>query len=755
MSRAGSSGVQTTGAPPLAPPPWWRRWRTTILAAPLLVALVVGIAEVAEVRKAYRRIEAAAVEQQAETAEALATATRLLVARYTAIAQTAAQVIFAAPAPAGALGPLLARIRHLHPDLEVVAAIDRSGRVVGADPDVAPGLDVSQRSYYLRLLDGDSAFVSDLLYGRLTRSFGIVISAAGREPDGMLRGVVLLGLPAAALARAVEPRPGGDVRLLVVDRSGRLIVHSLRPDLDWAGRDYSGLPLVAEALAGRPVRTSSFASPATGERMLGAMVPVPELGWAVGVFRPVEAVLAPARREQRIVLAKTAVVLALGLSLALLLSTWLSRPIAALAAGVAAIAHGDLGHRVTVRGRHELHWLAEDLNLMAAQLERLVADLEAANRRRDRAVAEAHTERHRLETTLESLPDGVLICDADGVLAVANEAARRLLGCRYVPGLSLRDGPGPQPALRTLAGEALAPEELPLRRALRGERVVERRLAVDVGRGVERYVSMTAVPVIGRGGETLGAVAVVRDVTDEQRLEALRDLFIARASHELRTPLTVVKGHLAFLAKRHAEHDPEAAGLVSVAQRHVDQMAQLIGRLLDTSRLAAGHLELECEPLELDRVVAEAAAQAEPVARNKGVALVSAVEGRLPLVGDRLKLGRVILNLLDNAIKHTPAGGSVRIEGAAVGAAVELRVRDTGAGIPREHLERIFEPFFQVGSATGRRKAAGPGAGLGLTIARRLVELHGGRIWAESDGPGRGSTFVVRLPVVPVESRTT
>src|SRR5581483_8514763 len=99
--------------------------------------------------------------------------------------------------------------------------------------------------------------------------------------------------------------------------------------------------------------------------------------------------------------------------------------------------------------------------------------------------------------------------------------------------------------------------------------------------------------------------------------------------------------------------------------------------------------------------------------------------------------------------KHTPAGGTVLVEGIRSAGQVELRVRDTGEGIPREHLMRIFEPFFQVESADGRRKAARGGAGLGLAIVRQLVELHGGRMWAESEGPGRGSTFVVRLPATP------
>ncbi len=247
------------------------------------------------------------------------------------------------------------------------------------------------------------------------------------------------------------------------------------------------------------------------------------------------------------------------------------------------------------------------------------------------------------------------------------------------------------------------------------------------------------------------AVAIDNAWLYRQAQEAvrIRDDFLARASHELLTPLTVVKGHLAFLARRPRPGGADPAALVATAIRHVDRMTRLLADLLEASRLTTGRLRLQPEPLDLAGVAVEALGQAGPLAHEKGVALVDEVPAGLRLAGDRLKLEQVLVNLLTNAVKHTPAGGTVRVAGSEAGGQVELRVQDTGEGILREHLERIFEPFFQVQSATGQRKAAGGGAGLGLAIARQLVELHGGRIWAESDGSGLGSTFVVRLPAAP------
>ncbi|HEX7125295.1 MAG TPA: ATP-binding protein [Thermodesulfobacteriota bacterium] len=239
----------------------------------------------------------------------------------------------------------------------------------------------------------------------------------------------------------------------------------------------------------------------------------------------------------------------------------------------------------------------------------------------------------------------------------------------------------------------------------------------------------------------------------EEAQEAIRvrDDFLARASHELRTPLTVVKGNLAFFTRGVAP--AEGANLVSAARRHVDQMIRLLNDLLDASRLAAGQLPLDVEAVELAAEVAEVLGQVAPLAQEKGVAILNAVEPGLALVGDRLKIEQILVNLLTNAIKHTPSGGTIRVTGYAAGGELEVRVQDSGAGIPREHLERIFEPFVQITGVSGRPTAARQGAGLGLAIARRLTELHGGRIWAESAGLGCGSTFVLRLPAATGRER--
>ncbi len=226
-----------------------------------------------------------------------------------------------------------------------------------------------------------------------------------------------------------------------------------------------------------------------------------------------------------------------------------------------------------------------------------------------------------------------------------------------------------------------------------------------------------------------------------------REAFLARASHELRTPLTAALGTIQFLKRALAGSLPESPeALIDVIVRNLKVMVALINDLLDASKLASGRESLAVEPIELAAAVHSGVEVVRAGASEKRVGLLIDVGPDLVLLADRLKLEQVLVNLLANAVKFTPAGGVVRVEAERRDAQLILRVTDTGEGIPPELLETIFEPFYQVRPGPGRRIR---GTGLGLTICRQIVTLHGGRIWAESAGPGRGSTFVVQLPLRP------
>jgi signal transduction histidine kinase len=230
-------------------------------------------------------------------------------------------------------------------------------------------------------------------------------------------------------------------------------------------------------------------------------------------------------------------------------------------------------------------------------------------------------------------------------------------------------------------------------------------------------------------------------------LDKLKSDFLSNVSHELRTPLAAIKGFVDNLLDG-------VTGPVAGRQRHylvrvhdnVERLTRMVSDLLDLARIEAGKIELVHGVVDPGEMVAEATEGLRPLARARAIQLELEVAGCPPIWGDPDKVHQVLTNLVSNALKFTPTGGRVTLTaGPAPDRMVRLAVRDTGLGIPPAERERVFDKFYQVGRVDGERP---PGSGLGLTIARHLVELHGGRIWIEDDGSG-GATFVVLLPAAP------
>ncbi len=227
----------------------------------------------------------------------------------------------------------------------------------------------------------------------------------------------------------------------------------------------------------------------------------------------------------------------------------------------------------------------------------------------------------------------------------------------------------------------------------------------------------------------------------------LKDEFLAILSHELRTPLNAVLGYTRML--RLGRLDPaKAAQAVEVVERNGTALKQIVEDVLDVSRIVGGRLRLDIEPVDLAHIVRESCATVAPAAAAKGVRVETVLDGRMPPVsGDADRLQQVVWNLLSNAIKFTPRGGKVQVRLARVNSHVEIVVSDTGRGISEDFLPYVFERFRQADSSFSREHG---GLGLGLAIARQLVELHGGSISAASGGPGQGTTMTVSLPLMIV-----
>lgn len=353
-----------------------------------------------------------------------------------------------------------------------------------------------------------------------------------------------------------------------------------------------------------------------------------------------------------------------------------------------------------------------------------------ALRRALRRSAEAHrAQSARLaqgEAVIRQMSDGILVVTPDGRIGDLNPMAERLFG---VTAAQVRG--------RTLAQGLRHHRVVALWQSCRESRAEQRDLFEIPA--TKRFVQVVATPLDAE--DTPQVLLLLQDLTQVRRLETIRRDFVANLSHELRTPLAALQA-LAETLQGGALEDTQAAR--RFLQRILDEVAalnRLVQDLLDLARLESGRLGLQLSPQAPAELLRQAAERAALAAQEAGVTLhIQAPEDLPPVLADRQRILQVLANLLDNAIRFTPPGGSITLGAAATGPVVRFWVQDTGIGIPPEHLPRIFERFYKVDAARQRR-----GTGLGLAIARHIVEAHQGRIGAESQ-VGQGSRFWFTLP---------
>ena len=358
----------------------------------------------------------------------------------------------------------------------------------------------------------------------------------------------------------------------------------------------------------------------------------------------------------------------------------------------------------------------------------LTNELGAITTRLHERLEELTEGRDRAGQILDALDDGVLLLDGAGRLLIANPAARSWFGLPddLRPGLPLKRVLGvPQvSALAEQAAEARAP-------------VVGNLTLVFPE---PRTLALRAFPLADRG-PTGRIVVTMTDITQRRRLEVLRRDFVANASHELKTPVAAVRA-LAETLLTALPDDPEAGRrFAERIGREAERLDLLTRDLLDLSRVERGALDVE--PVDLVGLVKEVVGGYADRAEERRIKLSTEVEPGVALRGDRAQLGLLLSNLIDNALRYTPAKGAVCVRLNAAESRAVLQVHDTGQGIPAGELSRVFERFYRVDKARTRQTG---GTGLGLAIVRHVAEAHGGTVRVESE-LGRGSTFTVALPV--------
>ena len=363
--------------------------------------------------------------------------------------------------------------------------------------------------------------------------------------------------------------------------------------------------------------------------------------------------------------------------------------------------------------------------------------------------------RARLAAIVDSSDDAIVSKTLEGVITTWNRAAERMFGYTAAEAVGRHITLIIPPERRDEENDVLA-------RLRRGETIDHFETVRQTKDGRRLIISLTVSPIRDATGVIVGASKIARDVTDLKRAEAERALlleeaqaanrakddFLAMFGHELRNPLAAVAAAVDVLALAHTLEDIERPR--TIIKRQVIHLRRLIDDLLDAARIRAGKVVLDRRPINLG----EAVEQALSVAHGVTGAGRHMVETQLDAVGvdaDPVRLDQIILNLLGNAMKYTPAGRRIRVHTFADGHWAILRVEDEGVGIAKEMLPMIFGLFIQAEHTTDRAQG---GLGIGLTLVRTLVELHGGTVTAESPGAGLGSVFTVRLPRVEIAAPT-
>jgi two-component system CheB/CheR fusion protein len=355
-------------------------------------------------------------------------------------------------------------------------------------------------------------------------------------------------------------------------------------------------------------------------------------------------------------------------------------------------------------------------------------------------------ERHLLNSLLATVPDAIYFKDARGRFIRANHAMASRLGLTdpaEAAGKNALELPEQNAAM-----ELHRQDEAVLRSGQAQHYKLEARLRPDHS---QAWDLVTRLPLRDHADKTVGVIAIFRDVTDQKRAEEKiqdgvrrRDQFLAMLSHELRNPLGAMVTATALLkSERGSSH--KSGRFLDILERQSEQMARLLDDLLEASRVTQNKIELKRRVVDLRLVVQDAAESVRALMESRGVRFVAEIDPEpLWVDGDPARLQQIQANLLSNAAKYTPSGGQVLLHAAREGGEAVVHVRDDGAGIPTDMLESIFELFVQSKRTLDR--SAG-GLGVGLTLVRSLVGMHGGTVTVQSEGEGKGSEFVVRFPL--------
>ncbi|WP_404428409.1 ATP-binding protein [Sutcliffiella horikoshii] len=431
---------------------------------------------------------------------------------------------------------------------------------------------------------------------------------------------------------------------------------------------------------------------------------------AVFVYQSLLAVKETTKQTTKLILLAAGFAIFLTTIFAFFLSTRITAPLRNMREAAFEVARGKFDTKVPILTSDEIGELGMAFNQMGRQLK---FNINALNQ-----------EKEHLANILSSMADGVITLNRDGTILVTNPPAEKFLQAWYY-----QEG--------NASGEELPGEVMEM---------FQRAISVEKEQSIElTYQGRTWVIVMSplyTQTHIRGAVAVIRDMTEERRLDKLRKDFIANVSHELRTPISMLQGYSEAIVDDIAGTDEEKKELASVIYDESLRMGRLVNDLLDLARMEAGHISLNYENANVIAFVEKITRKFQGLAKEKSIVLQSHVEGDGAIQMDVDRMEQVMTNLVDNAIRHTADDGTIIIQAKLINNGVKIDVKDSGHGIPEEDLPFVFERFYKADKARTRGRA---GTGLGLAIVKNIIEAHRGTISVHSK-ENEGTTFSMCIP---------
>jgi len=499
---------------------------------------------------------------------------------------------------------------------------------------------------------------------------------------------------------AAQEAQAAGARATIIDGSGRVLADSEAQPADSKNVDRE--PELVSALRGE-IGVDQRRSGNLGVPYLYAAAPVP--GGAVRLAYPLSNMAAGMAGSRKTLLLGSSIAFLAALMIAGAAAQLTARRLRQIVHFSERIAAGDLAARISESSGDEIGQLAAALDKTARQLETNFAALQTSQR--------------QLETLLNSMEDAVIAIGADNRVQWANRRMDHLQRTRFSA-----------PVVETVRD----PDFLRVIRGANESRQVLTGRASSILPG--RIFDVTAAPMPGGG-----AVAVLRDLTETERMEKTRRDFIANVSHELRTPLTSIQGYAETLLDSNSEND-HSREFLEIIRKNASRMSRLTEDLLTLARVESGEHRFDVQPTNPLELLNEAVESFREKARTHGMELQVENSAEALVDADREAIHQVFSNLIDNAIKYAASGGRVSLGAHPTEYGIQFYVRDFGVGIPSEHLPRLFERFYRVDKARSRESG---GTGLGLAIAKHIVFAHGGKIRAESE-LNHGSVFYFTLP---------